>query len=57
MKEGLRILKKVKDEVHLPVLTDVHETADVGKVAEVADVMQIPAFLSAGKQIWSLRLP
>src|SRR5215467_5724597 len=43
--EGLRILKKVKDEVHVPVLTDVHETADVPKVAEVADVMQIPAFL------------
>jgi 2-dehydro-3-deoxyphosphooctonate aldolase (KDO 8-P synthase) len=43
--EGLRILKKVKDEVHVPVLTDVHETADVPKVAEVADVLQIPAFL------------
>src|SRR5579862_7340889 len=45
LKEGLRILKKIKDELHLPVLTDVHETADVGKVAEVADVLQIPAFL------------
>ena len=43
--EGLRILKKVKDEVHVPVLTDVHETSDVAKVAEVADVLQIPAFL------------
>jgi 2-dehydro-3-deoxyphosphooctonate aldolase (KDO 8-P synthase) len=43
--EGLRILQKVKDEVHVPVLTDVHETADVAKVAEVADVLQIPAFL------------
>jgi 2-dehydro-3-deoxyphosphooctonate aldolase (KDO 8-P synthase) len=43
--EGLRILKKVKDEVHVPVLTDVHETADVAKVAEVVDVLQIPAFL------------
>jgi 2-dehydro-3-deoxyphosphooctonate aldolase (KDO 8-P synthase) len=43
--EGLRILKKVKDEVHLPVLTDVHETRDVGRVAQVADVLQIPAFL------------
>lgn len=43
--EGLRILKKVKDEVHVPVLTDVHETSDVSKVAEVADVLQIPAFL------------
>ena len=43
--EGLRILQKVKDEVHVPVLTDVHETADVSAVAEVADVIQIPAFL------------
>ena len=46
LKEGLRILRKIKEELHLPVLTDVHETADVGKVAEVVDVIQIPAFLS-----------
>jgi len=46
LKEGLRILKKIKDEIHIPVLTDVHETADVAKVAEVVDVLQIPAFLS-----------
>jgi 2-dehydro-3-deoxyphosphooctonate aldolase (KDO 8-P synthase) len=46
IKEGLRILKKIKNELNLPILTDVHETADVGKVAEVADVLQIPAFLS-----------
>ncbi len=45
LREGLRILKQVKDEVHVPVLTDVHETQDVGKVAEVADVLQIPALL------------
>src|SRR5467141_3167124 len=43
--EGLRILKKVKDEVGVPVLTDVHQVADVPKVAEVVDVIQIPAFL------------
>jgi 2-dehydro-3-deoxyphosphooctonate aldolase (KDO 8-P synthase) len=43
--EGLRILKKVKDEVHVLILTDVHETADVPKVAAVADILQIPAFL------------
>jgi len=43
--EGLRILKKVKDEVHIPVLTDVHEVKDVPQVAEVVDVLQIPAFL------------
>ena len=46
VKEGLRILRKIKDELHLPVLTDVHETADVAKVAEIVDVLQIPAFLS-----------
>jgi len=46
LKEGLRILKRIKNELQVPVLTDVHETADVGKVAEVADVLQIPAFLS-----------
>jgi 2-dehydro-3-deoxyphosphooctonate aldolase (KDO 8-P synthase) len=46
IKEGLRILKKIKQVVNVPILTDVHETADVGKVAEVADILQIPAFLS-----------
>ena len=45
LEEGLRVLKKVRDEVHVPILTDVHETAHVAKVAEVADVLQIPAFL------------
>jgi 2-dehydro-3-deoxyphosphooctonate aldolase (KDO 8-P synthase) len=46
IKEGLRILKQIKEQLKVPILTDVHETADVGKVAEVADVLQIPAFLS-----------
>ena len=46
IKEGLRILKKVKDEIHIPILTDVHESADVPEVAKVADVLQIPALLS-----------
>lgn len=45
LKEGLRILARVKAEFKLPVLTDVHETADVAQVAEVVDVLQIPAFL------------
>src|SRR5262252_1007080 len=45
LKEGLRILKKVKNEVRLPVLTDVHQAADVPAVAAVADILQIPAFL------------
>jgi 2-dehydro-3-deoxyphosphooctonate aldolase (KDO 8-P synthase) len=46
LKEGLRILKKVKDEIHIPILTDVHEATDVPEVAKIADVLQIPAFLS-----------
>src|SRR5579884_4079899 len=43
--EGLRILRKVSDTVKVPVLTDVHEAVEVLRVAEVADVLQIPAFL------------
>lgn len=46
LKEGLAILQKVKDKVGCPVITDVHETTQVAAVAEVADVIQIPAFLS-----------
>ena len=46
MTEGLRILAKVKSEYGLPVLTDVHESCQCAAVAEVADVLQIPAFLS-----------
>jgi 2-dehydro-3-deoxyphosphooctonate aldolase (KDO 8-P synthase) len=45
LKEGLRILKKVKDQLRIPVLTDVHQVSDVATVAEVVDVLQIPAFL------------
>lgn len=45
MEEGLRILQQVKDKVGVPVLTDVHESYQVATVAEVADVLQIPAFL------------
>jgi 2-dehydro-3-deoxyphosphooctonate aldolase (KDO 8-P synthase) len=43
--EGLRILRKVKQEAGVPVLTDVHQAADVAAVAEAVDVLQIPAFL------------
>jgi 2-dehydro-3-deoxyphosphooctonate aldolase (KDO 8-P synthase) len=43
--EGLRILQKVKDEVGVPVLTDVHEDTPLEEVASVVDVMQTPAFL------------
>jgi 2-dehydro-3-deoxyphosphooctonate aldolase (KDO 8-P synthase) len=45
MREGLRILAKVKESLGLPVLTDVHSVEEVAPVAEVADVLQIPAFL------------
>lgn len=43
--EGLRILEKVKRELDLPVLTDVHENTCVDEVAAVVDVLQTPAFL------------
>jgi len=45
LEEGLRVLAKVRSETGVPVLTDVHETAQVAPVAEVVDVLQIPAFL------------
>ncbi|HHJ12886.1 MAG TPA: 3-deoxy-8-phosphooctulonate synthase [Gammaproteobacteria bacterium] len=45
MAEGLRILQKVKDEVGVPVLTDVHEDTPLDEVAAVVDVLQTPAFL------------
>lgn len=45
MEEGLRILQKVKDEVGVPVLTDVHEDTPMDEVASVVDVLQTPAFL------------
>lgn len=45
IEEGLRILQKVKDELELPVLTDVHEDTPLDEVASVVDVMQTPAFL------------
>jgi 2-dehydro-3-deoxyphosphooctonate aldolase (KDO 8-P synthase) len=45
LEEGLRILRKVSETAKVPVLTDVHEAADVPRVAEAVDVLQIPAFL------------
>ncbi|MDX1351823.1 MAG: 3-deoxy-8-phosphooctulonate synthase, partial [Thiomicrorhabdus sp.] len=45
VEEGLRILQKVKDEIGVPVLTDVHEDTPLEEVAAVVDVMQTPAFL------------
>jgi len=46
LKEGLRILAKVKAELRLPVLTDIHEPCQAEPAAEVCDVLQIPAFLA-----------
>jgi len=46
LEEGLRILQKVKDELDLPVLSDVHDLSQVAPAAEVLDIIQIPAFLS-----------
>ncbi|MDQ6986937.1 MAG: 3-deoxy-8-phosphooctulonate synthase [Mariprofundaceae bacterium] len=45
MDEGLRILQRVRDEIGLPVITDVHTPEQAAPVAEVADVLQTPAFL------------
>jgi 2-dehydro-3-deoxyphosphooctonate aldolase (KDO 8-P synthase) len=45
LEKGLEILSRVKDETGLPVLSDVHQVADVGPAANVLDVLQIPAFL------------
>jgi len=44
--EGLRILQKIKQRFGLPILTDIHEVSHAVAAAEVADVLQIPAFLS-----------
>src|SRR6476469_5012818 len=46
MEEGLRVLEKVKSELDLPVLTDVHDIPQIAPVAEVVDVLQTPAFLA-----------
>jgi 2-dehydro-3-deoxyphosphooctonate aldolase (KDO 8-P synthase) len=45
MKEGLDILREIKDEVGAPVITDIHETHHADEAALVADILQIPAFL------------
>lgn len=45
LEAGLRILQRVKEEVGVPVLTDIHESFQAAIVAEVVDVLQIPAFL------------
>jgi 2-dehydro-3-deoxyphosphooctonate aldolase (KDO 8-P synthase) len=46
LKEGLRILGKIKSELNLPILSDIHEAAQAQPAAEVCDILQIPAFLA-----------
>ncbi len=46
LKEGLRILGKIKDDLKVSILTDIHEPSHAAPAAEVCDILQIPAFLS-----------
>jgi 2-dehydro-3-deoxyphosphooctonate aldolase (KDO 8-P synthase) len=46
IKEGLKILRRIKQETGLPILSDVHSVDEMGPASEVLDVLQIPAFLS-----------
>jgi 2-dehydro-3-deoxyphosphooctonate aldolase (KDO 8-P synthase) len=45
-REGLRILGKIKSDMKLPILSDIHDPSQAGPAAEVCDVLQIPAFLA-----------
>ena len=45
LEDGLRILKRVKMELDIPIITDIHESCQAEQVAQVADILQIPAFL------------
>src|SRR5690606_37329226 len=45
MEEGLRIFEEIKATFNVPVITDVHEVSQAGPVAEVCDIIQMPAFL------------
>ena len=55
--EGLRTLERVKAELGCPILTDIHEPAQADAVGQVADVLQIPAFLSRPVSYTHLTLP
>lgn len=45
LEKGLKVLEKIKQTFHLPILTDVHESNEINEVAKIADIIQIPAFL------------
>jgi 2-dehydro-3-deoxyphosphooctonate aldolase (KDO 8-P synthase) len=46
IQEGLRILRKIREDLNVPVLTDVHEASQASAAGEVCDILQIPAFLA-----------
>src|SRR5688500_3268021 len=46
LQDGLAVLERVKSEVGVPVLTDIHESAQAASAARVVDVLQVPAFLA-----------
>jgi 2-dehydro-3-deoxyphosphooctonate aldolase (KDO 8-P synthase) len=46
LQEGLRILKKIKSDLNVPILTDIHEPSQAAPAAEAVDILQIPAFLA-----------
>ncbi len=46
LRDGIRVLGRVKEQARVPILTDIHEPSQASAVADVADVLQIPAFLS-----------
>jgi 2-dehydro-3-deoxyphosphooctonate aldolase (KDO 8-P synthase) len=46
LNEGLRILARIKSDLGVPILTDIHEASEAAPAAEVADILQIPAFLA-----------
>jgi 2-dehydro-3-deoxyphosphooctonate aldolase (KDO 8-P synthase) len=46
LREGLRVLGKIKSDLNLPVLTDIHDVSQAGPAGEVCDILQIPAFLA-----------
>ena len=45
LKKGLKMLQKIKDELKVPIVTDIHDISQVEPAAKVADILQIPAFL------------
>jgi 2-dehydro-3-deoxyphosphooctonate aldolase (KDO 8-P synthase) len=45
LEEGIQILQRIKTELNIPIITDIHESCQASIVAEVADIIQIPAFL------------